>query len=95
MSTRPSQHPPDLAREVDELVDECRSTCLWHQRADYHPTDNEARVRILEEILGHADRATFLRAAKLRQCLLATSSGAFPEIREIAPVPPSKVEPGR
>ena len=63
----------DLARAVDELIDDCRSTCLWHQRPDYYPADDEARVRVLDEILGHADRATFIRASKLRQRLLARS----------------------
>ena len=63
----------DLARAVDKLIDDCRSTCLWHQRPDYYPADDEARVRVLDEILGHADRATFIRASKLRQRLLARS----------------------
>ena len=73
-SLPPDPSPEDLARLVDDLVDECRDTCLWYQRRGYHPTDDAARIRVLEDILKHADRPTFIRAAKLRQCLLLTSS---------------------
>ncbi len=67
--------PQELARQVDELVDECRRTCLWYKRRDFYPRTLEARLRVLEDIQRHSDRATYVRAARLKECLSQTSSG--------------------
>ena len=71
---RPSAE--DVAREVDELIDECRSTCLWYQRPDYYPRTDPERWRILDAIQKHADLATFRRAGRLKEWLSQLSSGA-------------------
>jgi hypothetical protein len=71
---RPSAE--DVAREVDELIDECRSTCLWYQRPDYYPRTDPERWRVLDAIQKHADLATFRRAGRLKEWLSQLSSGA-------------------
>lgn len=79
MATAGSSTPPsgdDLAREVDQLVDECRSTCLWYQRPDYLPRTTAERLLVLDAIQKHGDLRTFQRAARLKQWLSLLSSGA-------------------
>ncbi len=66
----------DVAREVDDLVDECRSTCLWYQRLDYYPRTDLERWRVLDAIQKHADLKTFQRAGRLKKWLSRPSSGA-------------------
>ncbi len=73
----PDHSPIDessAARQVDELVDECRSTCLWYQRRDYYPRTREDRLRVLDAIQRHSDRATFVRAGRLKEWLSRASS---------------------
>jgi hypothetical protein len=65
-----------VMHEVDRLVDEVRVSCLWFLRPDYRPATTAERVRILQLIERHADRATYQRAATLRRCLSPTSSDA-------------------
>jgi len=72
--TRPSGE--DVARQVDDLVDECRSTCLWYQRPDYYPRTDLERWRVLDAIQKHADLETFQRAGRLKRWLSRPSSGA-------------------
>jgi hypothetical protein len=74
-STAPVSHE-DIAREVDALVDECRSIALWFLRPDYYPTTDPERLRVLDSIEQHADVAVFKRAARLRQWLSRHSSAA-------------------
>lgn len=79
MATAGPINPPsgdDLAREVDQLVDECRTTCLWYQRPDYHPRTTAERLLVLDAIQKHGDLRTFQRAARLKQWLSLLSSGA-------------------
>ena len=66
----------EIARQVDELVDECRSTCLWYQRRDYYPRTRADRLRILSAIQRHANREVFIRAGRLKECLSQSSSDA-------------------
>lgn len=67
--------PGDLTREaIDRLVDDCRASCLWFLRADYYPTTDEERLRVLGDIQRHGDRAAFQRASELRQWLSRRSS---------------------
>ena len=66
----------DVARQVDDLVDECRSTCLWYQRPDYYPRTDLERWRVLDAIQKHADLGTFQRAGRLKRWLSRPSSGA-------------------
>lgn len=65
---------PRIEEEVDRLVDECRSTCLWFLRPDYYPKDDRQRDRVLERIQRGGDRAAFQRAAELRRWLSLRSS---------------------
>lgn len=67
---------PEVAREIDALIDECRSTCLWFQRPDFYPRTRAERLRVLEAIQRHADRDTFIKAGRLKRCLSPSSSGA-------------------
>jgi hypothetical protein len=64
----------DLVRQVDELIDECRTTCLWYQRRDYYPRSRAERLHVLDAIQRRADRATFIRAGRLKLCLSASSN---------------------
>ena len=73
-STRPSH--ATLAADIDRLVEEQRSACLWFLRPDYHPSTDEERLRVLESIERHGDRDAFVRAATLRRWLSPGSSDA-------------------
>lgn len=64
----------DIVRQVDELIEECRSRCLWHQRRDYFPRTTAERLRVLDAIQRHADRDTFVRAGRLKEWLSRISS---------------------
>jgi hypothetical protein len=72
-STEASSHA-DVARQVDALVDECRSTALWFLRPDYYPHTDTERLRVLDAIQKRADLAAFKRAARLRAWLSRHSS---------------------
>jgi len=73
-STRPSL--ATIVAEVDHLVDEQRTACLWFLRPDYRPTTVDERMRVLKHIQQHGDLASFRRAATLRRWLSQTSSAA-------------------
>lgn len=68
------QRATSLEEEIDRLVDECRTSCLWYLRPDYFPADDAQRDRVLERIQRNGDRAAFQRAAELRRCLSLRSS---------------------
>ena len=68
------ERTPSLEEEIDRLVDECRSSCLWYLRPDYYPANDLQRERVLERIQKNGDRAAFQRAAELRRCLSLRSS---------------------
>ena len=63
-----------IEKEINQLVDECRSSCLWYLRPDYYPADDMQRDRVLERIQRHGDRAAFQRAAEFRKWLSIHSS---------------------
>ncbi|KAA0254529.1 hypothetical protein FBQ97_17055 [Acidobacteria bacterium ACD] len=71
----PDERGHELEKEIDRLVDECRSSCLWFLRPDYYPSDDTQRDRVLLRIEQNGDRATFQRAAELRRWLSLRSSG--------------------
>jgi hypothetical protein len=64
----------DVSQEVDRLVDEYRSRCLWFLRSDYYPANDRERLQVLGYIERHGDRAAFQRAAAVRQWLSRNSS---------------------
>jgi hypothetical protein len=71
----PASHE-ELAREIDALVDECRSVALWYLKPDYYPRTHDERWRVLHAIQKHADLARYQRAARLQEWLSRHSSDA-------------------
>jgi hypothetical protein len=75
----PSMEAQQLTREqvvedIRRLVRANRARCLWFAPSDYMPETDAERLRALEHIERHGDRATFVRAGELREWLLRTSS---------------------
>ncbi len=64
----------EIEQDIDRLVDEYRTRCLWFLRLDYYPATDEDRLRVLDSIARHGDRAAFQRAAAARQWLSRLSS---------------------
>lgn len=71
-----NETPREVAAVVNRLVDEYRHRCLWFLRADYYPTSDEQRLRVLDYIQRYGDRAAFQQAAEIRLWLSRTSSAA-------------------
>ena len=65
---------PEFAEAVNRLVDEYRAQCLWFLREDFYPATDAERLRVLNYIQRHGDRAAFVRAAALREWLSPRSS---------------------
>ena len=65
-----------IAETVNRLVDEYRLQCLWFLRADYYPSSDEERRRVLDYIQRHGDRTAYQRAAEIRRWLSPSSSAA-------------------
>ena len=63
-----------LMQNVNALVDEYRTRCLWFLREDYYPQTPADALRILEYIERHGDVKAFRKAATLRQWLLQNFS---------------------
>lgn len=62
-----------LAR-VRELVDEYRTTCLWHLRADYYPETAAEAEGVLDAIARHGDVRAFQAVAEVREWLSRASN---------------------
>ncbi len=60
--------------EMNRLVEEYRTRCLWFLRPDYHPAKLEDRLRVLGYIERYGDREAFRRAATLMRWLSRHSS---------------------
>jgi len=60
--------------EIDKLIEQNRVNCLWFVRTDYFPKTTEERLSILRDIERHGNRATFVAARNLRDCLLQISN---------------------
>ena len=67
--------PEEVLSELDHLVDEYRSRCLWFLRPDFYPRTSAEILRILRHIDGHGDRSAFQRSAAIRRWLSRSSSG--------------------
>lgn len=63
-----------VMHDVNALVDEYRTRCLWFLREDYYPQTTIDACHVLEQIERHGDVAAFRKAAALRQWLLQNSS---------------------
>ncbi len=61
-------------QNVNALVDEYRTRCLWFLREDYYPQTPADALRVLEYIERHGDVEAFRKAATLRQWLLQNFS---------------------
>jgi hypothetical protein len=59
---------------IDRLVDEYRLRCLWFLRADYYPSTDAERIRVLQYIERHGDRDAYRRAREMRRWLSQSSS---------------------
>jgi len=64
----------ELDRQVDALVDACRSDCLWFLRSDYYPRSDEERLRVLDAIQRRAGLDAYREAARLKRWLSPSSS---------------------
>ncbi len=71
--TSTTTNEQELARRIDQLVDENRIRALWFLRPDWYPSTREERIRALAYIERRADRETFRRAAELKRWLSQTS----------------------
>jgi hypothetical protein len=67
---------PEANAALRELVDDCRSRCLWFLRRDYYPGTIEEARRVLNAVERHGDRDAFRRAARIRKWLSPPSSAA-------------------
>jgi hypothetical protein len=63
-----------LVREVQSFILEHRADCLWYLREDFVPTDRIQMEKLLRKIEARSDRATFIKARRLRTCLSRISS---------------------
>ena len=66
----------DVVADVNRLVDDYRTQCLWYLRRDYYPSTDEERLRVLAAIERCGDRAAHVRVGALRRCLLPPSNDA-------------------
>jgi hypothetical protein len=64
----------DLERQVDTLVDACRTECLWFLRPDYYPRTDEERLRVLDAIQRRARLDVYREAARLKRWLSPSSN---------------------
>ena len=63
-----------VMQNVNALVDEYRTRCLWFLREDYYPRTPADALRVLEYIERNGDVPAFQKAATLRQWLLQNTS---------------------
>jgi hypothetical protein len=61
-------------REIEVLVDEYRTQCLWFMAADHYPTNDEEALVVLHQIEKQADLKGYVRAAELLEWLSPRSS---------------------
>lgn len=72
--TDSDERPTEGISELDRLVDEYRSRCLWFLRPDFYPRTAAEILRVLGQIEAHGDVRAFQRAADLRRWLSRSSS---------------------
>jgi hypothetical protein len=60
-----------------ELVEECRSHCLWFAPPDVMPTDRESQLVVLRMVERYGTRDEYVRAKRLRAWLLQHSNETF------------------
>ena len=62
---------PTLARQVDTLVADYRTRCLWFLRADSHPVTRDGQLRVLDDVQRYGDRDAHVRIASVRSLMRA------------------------
>lgn len=67
---------PTFTEQVNGLVAEYRSRCLWFLRPDYFPDGEAEQLQVLDQIARHGDLRAFRKASELRTWLLQHSSVA-------------------
>jgi hypothetical protein len=65
------------SNEFVELVNQCRVSCLWFTAPDRIPSEREQQLELLRLVERYGNRDQFVRARRLRQWLLQSSSGEF------------------
>jgi hypothetical protein len=65
-----------VIEEAQELIAAHKADCLWFLGSDALPSDGPSIIRLLRKIELHADRATYQKARRLRECLSRNSSAA-------------------
>jgi hypothetical protein len=63
-----------VLQEARKLIAEHRTDCLWFIGDEVVPEEPGQVVRLLRKIELRADRATYLKARRLRECLSRISS---------------------
>ncbi len=63
--------------ELESLVNQYRSRCLWFIREDFVPRDREQAIRTLEYIERYGDRDGFLQARRLKTWLSQHTSAKY------------------
>jgi len=74
MTEREDQTTESIRVELDRLVDEYRSRCLWFLKQDHYPRTAAAIANVLRQIEIHGDLSAFQRAADIRRWLSRDSS---------------------
>jgi hypothetical protein len=72
--TDEAERPTEGISELDRLVDEYRSRCLWFLRPDFYPRTTAEILHVLHEIEAHGDVQAFQRAGDIRRWLSRGSS---------------------
>lgn len=66
--------PTEVRAELDLLVEEYRSRCLWFLREDFTPRTVTEIENVLRHIERHGDLPAFRRVATIRRWLSPPSS---------------------
>jgi len=67
--------PVHVQSELDRLVEDYRTRCLWFLRPDFRPRSSSEILSVLRHIEHHGDRAAFQRVAAIRRWLSRPSNG--------------------
>lgn len=54
-----------IQQEVNALIDQYRTRCLWFIKEDYYPAGREDTLKILDYIKRYGDREAFHQASTL------------------------------
>ena len=74
MNEQEDKPTESVRAELDRLVDEYRSRCLWFLKEDYTPRTAAEIANVLRQIEIHGDLSAFQRVANIRRWLSRDSS---------------------